>query len=247
MLHIVVPMAGRGMRFAAEGFDAPKPLIPVGSQAMIQRVIENLRPQRPHRFIFICLREHLESHDLAERLRAWAPGCTVLSIEKVTEGAACTVLLAKSFLNEEPLLIANCDQWVRSNIDDFLAVADTPGFDGCLMTMKAHDPKWSYVQFDGKGQVSSVVEKEVVSDEATVGVYHFRRGLDFVDAAQEMIEAGRRVQGEFYVAPVYNELLRRGSRLGVYNVGCVGDGMYGLGVPSDLRAFLSQMGSLGLE
>jgi hypothetical protein len=111
--------------------------------------------------------------------------------------------------------------------------------DGLIMTMWADDPKWSFVRIDEQGHVTEVVEKKVISNEATVGIYNFRRGADFVAAAEKMIEKGARVNGEFYVAPVYNELISRGEAIGYFNIGKVGDGMYGLGVPEDLNLFIS--------
>ncbi len=239
MLNIVIPMAGRGSRFAQEGFTLPKPLIPVCGKPMIQLVIDNLRPTRPHRFIFICLEEHLKEHGLASLLRGWAPGSEILSLDHVTEGAACTVLLTQNWIDTaEPLMIANCDQWIDADIEEFLTVAESPGVDGTIMTMRASDPKWSYVQFNANRSISGVVEKQVVSDEATVGIYHFRRGSDFVSGAKQMIAQNRRVNGEFYVAPVYNELIAKGAKLALHNIGEVGNGMYGLGIPSDLHSFL---------
>ncbi len=239
MLNIVIPMAGHGSRFKDEGFKLPKPLIPVHGKPMIQLVIDNLRPSRPHRFIFICLQEHLESYDLGQKLLEWAPNSTTISLNEVTSGAACTVMLAKHLIDtNEPLLIANCDQWIDAEMDAFLAKSDDPDLDGLIMTMKAHDSKWSFVKFDETGSVSAVLEKQVVSDEATVGIYYFKKGSDFVWGATKMIAEDRRVNGEFYVAPVYNELIGRGARLDVFNIGEVGNGMYGLGVPADLYSFL---------
>ena len=240
MLNIVMPMAGRGKRFADAGYAVPKPLIPVHGRPMTEVVIANLRPARPHRFIFLILREHAEAFALDGHLRAWAPGCEVRYVERVTEGAACTVLLARGLIDsDEPLMIANCDQWVDVAVDDYLAALDAAAADGLIMTMWADDPKWSFVRFDPAGRVAEVVEKEVVSNEATVGVYNFRRGADFVRAADAMIAKDLRVNGEFYVAPAYNELIAEGRSLAVYNVGREDAGMYGLGVPTDLEKFLA--------
>jgi NDP-sugar pyrophosphorylase family protein len=250
MLNIVVPMAGRGSRFADAGYTLPKPLIPVHGFPMIQVVIANLRPRQPHRFHFLMLREHAQQHGLDALLARWAPGCEVHFVDRVTEGAACTVLLARERIDgPEPLMIANCDQWVDVDIDRYLAaLGDAPGL---IMTMKGDDPKWSFVRFDREGRVVEVVEKRVVSDEATVGIYNFARGGDFVAGADAMIRAGLRVNGEFYVAPVYNELIRRGRHPAIHNIGRVGAGMYGIGVPADLDAFLenpvSRKAVAGLE
>jgi dTDP-glucose pyrophosphorylase len=241
MLNIVIPMAGRGSRFQKEGYTLPKPLIPVLGKPMIQVVINNLRPKVAHRFIFICLQEHLEKYQVAEKLKAWAgAGTEIVTVDQVTEGAACTVLLAKEFINnDEPLMIANSDQWVDTDINDYLETMNRENADGLIMTMWANDPKWSFVRFNEKHEIIEVVEKEVVSNEATVGIYNYKHGKDFVRAAEQMIAKNYRVNGEFYVAPVYNELIREGKKIIIYNIGKEADGMYGLGTPSDLKLFES--------
>ena len=238
MINIVVPMAGRGSRFREAGFDLPKPLIPVLGRPMTQVVLDNLRPTREHRFLFINLKENVEGHGIESKLREWAPGCVNITIESVTEGAACTVLLAREYIdNDDPLMIANCDQWVDIDVNDYLDELDRADADGLIMTMWADDPKWSYVRLDGTGKPVEVVEKQVVSNEATVGIYNFRRGRDFVRAADAMIAKNFRVNNEFYVAPAYNELIAEGKTIALYNVGREYDGMYGLGIPSDLAKF----------
>ena len=245
MLNIVLPIAGRGSRFAVAGYAQPKPLIPVHGLPMIAAVVRNVRPQRAHRFIFVALAEHLEHAGMREALSQAAPGCVIIPVDRVTEGAACTVLLAREFINsDEPLMLANSDQWVDIDIDDYLASQDRQRADGLIMTMKADDPKWSFVGLNGKRLVTRVVEKEVISNEATVGIYNFGRGSDFVRAADGMIAKNLRVNNEFYVAPVYNELIAEGARIAIYNVGREGAGMYGLGIPSDLESFLADPVSL---
>lgn len=241
MLNIVIPMAGRGSRFALAGYSEPKPLIKIGHRRMIELVINNLRPRRLHRFIFICQKEHLKAYNLKDILEELAPGCIVVAIDGITEGAASTVLCAKRFIcNKDPLMIANSDQWVDVNIDSYLAAMDGQNLDGLIMTMKANDPKWSYVEFDNKKLVKRVVEKQVVSDEATVGIYNYRSGRDFCELAEAMITCNDRSNGEFYVAPVYTYMYERDrARIGVFNVGEEANGMYGLGTPEDLDLFKS--------
>jgi dTDP-glucose pyrophosphorylase len=241
MLNIVIPMAGRGSRFQKEGYELPKPLIPVLGKPMIQVVINNLRPKQAHRFIFICLQEHIDKYQVDEKLKRWAGDNTeILTVNQVTEGAACTVLLAKSFINNtEPLMIANSDQWVDIDINDYLNAMDKANADGMIMTMWANDPKWSFVRFNEQGEIIEVIEKEVVSNEATVGIYNYKQGKDFVSAAERMIAKNFRVNGEFYVAPAYNEMIALGKKLIVYNIGKEANGMYGLGIPADLKLFES--------
>jgi len=238
-LQIVIPMAGRGSRFANVGYTVPKPLIPVGGRPMIEWVIENIRPQRAHRFIFLCLAEHLETYPaVSTELKRLCPGCAVVPVSTVTEGAACTVLLARQYINSaDPLMIANSDQIVDLNVDQYLKAGDDPDVRGIIMSFWSDHPKWSYCRLNPDGSVSDVVEKQVVSNEATVGIYNFRHGSDFVRAADAMITANLRVNNEFYVAPTYNQLIAEGAKIVTVKTGREGDGMYGLGIPEDLDLF----------
>ena len=237
MLNIVIPMAGRGSRFANAGYKMPKPLIDVKGKYMIEVVTDNLRPQCEHRFIYLCLAEHIEKYGLTEKLNSIAPGCVIVPVSQVTEGAACTVLLAEKYINsDEPMMIANSDQFVDININDYLKKQGS--YDGLIMTMTAHDNKWSFIKYDENGFVTEVREKEVISDEATVGIYNFAKGSDFVSGAHDMIDRNIRVNNEFYVAPVYNILIEQGKKFAYYNIGSLQNGMWGLGVPEDLEIFL---------
>lgn len=239
MLNIVLPIAGRGSRFSAAGYAVPKPLIPVRGVPMIELVVENLRPTQPHRFIFLTLQEHIERWNVGSLLERVAAGCTVIPVRQVTEGAACTVLLARDQIDDAtPLMIANTDQYISANLDAYLACADSPDCDGLIMTFAADHPKWSYVRKDARGRIIEVVEKQVISDEATVGIYNFKRGADFVRAADAMIANDLRVNGEFYVAPTYNQLIGEGAFIQSFRIPPEGEGMFGLGTPEDLEAFL---------
>ncbi len=239
MLNIVIPMAGAGSRFSKVGYKVPKPLISIHGTPMINVVINNLRPDCEHRFIFICQQAHLEAYNLVAKLKSYTPNCEIIGINGLTEGAACTVLAAKELIcNNDKLMIANSDQFVNYNINTYLKDVDKKNLDGHIMTMKADNPKWSFVRLDDNNHVINVVEKEVVSNEATVGIYNFANGKDFVHAAKEMINSNDRVNGEFYVAPVYNQLIKRNCKVGIFNIGEVQSGMYGLGTPDDLNAFL---------
>lgn len=240
MLNIVIPMAGRGSRFAEAGFTDPKPLIPLGGRPMIQWVIDNIRPRREHRFIFICLASHLVKYpEVPVALGRLAPGCEIITVDSVTQGAACTVLLARHLINNrDPLMIANSDQFVEVDVDAYLAAGDSPGIDGHIMTFRSDHPKWSYCRLADGNRVTEVVEKKVVSNEATVGIYNFRRGADFVAAAEAMIARDLRVNGEFYVAPAYNLMIERDANIVPFNIEQPGiPVMHGLGTPEDYTSF----------
>jgi NDP-sugar pyrophosphorylase family protein len=236
-LNIVVPMAGRGSRFAEAGFRLPKPLIDVAGKPMISRVVDNLRPKSaPHRFIFLVLQEHLDSFRVRDLLEGIAPNCVIAPINAVTRGAAETVLVAEPFVGEGPLVIANSDQWVDADLSGFYS--QVYAVDGVILTMTSSDPKWSYVEREGTS-VMRVVEKTVVSNEATVGIYGYRKPSYFFDAAREMIANGDLSQGEFYVAPTYTYMARDERSIDTISIGSEANGMWGLGVPADLETFLA--------
>lgn len=229
-------MAGKGNRFLEVGYNVPKPLIKVNGKPMVKIVVENIRPKQEHRFIFICLKEHIKKWTLDRKLKELEPDCKIVVSESITAGAVCSILLAKEFIdNKEPLMIANCDQLIGIDINDYLDAMDSDGF---IMTMKADNPKWSYIKYEGDN-VLEVVEKKVVSDEATVGIYNYAKGQDFVRGAEAMILKDIRTNNEFYVAPVFNEIIKEKKSVKFYNIGKLWDGMYGLGTPFDLKKYLS--------
>ena len=239
MLNIVIPMAGRGSRFSEAGYTLPKPLIKVHDVPMIKAVVDNLAPKIPHRFIFICQIDHIEQYDLVKKLKSYSKNVEVIGINGVTEGQVCTVLKAKGLIdNDEPLMTANSDQFIDFDINQYLEDMNSRNLDGMIMTMKSDSPKWSYVKTDQYGHATQTAEKVVISNDATVGIYNFKRGSDLVKSAEAMIKDNIRVNNEFYTCPCYNYLIKEGKKIGVYSIGEEYDGMYGLGIPKDLEFFL---------
>lgn len=236
MMNIIVPMAGRGSRFSQVGYTFPKPLIDVQGKPMIQVVIDNIGLSG--RYIFIVLKEHYEKYALKYLLPLITKGnpCEIVQVDTVTEGAACTVLLAEKFIdNKDELLIANSDQFVDWVPEHFIQRMHNKGADGGILTFYSTHPKWSFVKIDETSSaITEVAEKRPISTNASVGIYWFKHGKDFVDGAKQMIEKNIRVNGEYYVAPVYNELIGRGDYILPYPVA----DMLGLGTPEDLNYFL---------
>jgi len=239
-LNIVLPMAGRGSRFTEAGYKLPKPLILVHGVPMIKVVVDNLTPKCEHRFIFIAQQEHIDKYDLTSKFKSYAKNVEVIGIHGITEGQVCTALLAKDFFNnDEPLMNANSDQFIDFDINEYLEAMISRNLDGMIMTMKSQDPKWSYAKTDENGLVVETAEKKVISPDATVGIFNFKHGSDLVRSAEQMIADNIRINNEFYTCPCYNYLIKEGRRIGIYPVGEEYNGMYGLGIPSDLDFFLS--------
>ena len=238
-VNIVIPMAGAGSRFANAGYKEPKPLIPIFNKTMIEVVVSNLTPKREHRFIFVCQNEHIKEYDLKDKLSKLDKDVEIIGIDEITEGQLCTVLKASDFINnEEALMTANSDQYIDFDINDYLEYMESKEYDGLIMTMTSKDEKWSYAKIDDNGIVIETAEKKVISNEATVGIYNFKAGKDLVKAADKMIQDNIRVNGEFYICPVYNYLIKEGYKTGIYNIGEEYNGMYGIGIPKDLEFFL---------
>ena len=234
-MNVLIPMAGAGSRFAKAGYSFPKPLIDVNGKPMIQTVVENINIDA--NYIFIVQKEHREKYNLDNMLNLIAPDCKIVEVDGITEGAACTTLLAEEYIdNDQPLFIANSDQWVGWNSLDFLYKMNELNADGGIVTFKATHPKWSYAAVDNDGMVTEVAEKNPISDNATVGFYYWKRGEDYVESAKDMIAMQKRVNGEFYVCPVFNQAILMGKKIFAHNV----EEMWGLGTPEDLEKFLRE-------
>lgn len=232
-LNVVIPMAGAGSRFKNAGYTFPKPLIDVLGKPMIQVVVENLNIDA--HYIYLVQTEHYHTYNLKPMLELLTPNCDIITIDKLTEGAACTVLLAEKFINNDAqLLIANSDQYIVWDSSHFMYTNQQDNIDGNVLTFYNTHPKWSYAKVDADGFIQEIKEKEVISTDATVGVYYWKKGKDYVTYANKMIEKNIRVNKEFYVAPVYNEAINDGKKIKSYRI----DDMKGLGTPEDLNFFV---------
>lgn len=241
MINIVIPMAGQGSRFAKAGYEKPKPFIDVAGKPMIVRVLENLA-YPDARYILIGRKEHLEKeHALVKQIEREF-NAVFIPIDKLTEGTACTVLYARKYIdNDDPLLIANSDQIVDMNIAHFIDDCAQRNLDGSILTFidKHSDPKWSFAKLDEDRLVTEVQEKVVISEYATVGIYLYAKGRDFVDSAIDMIIENDRVNNEFYTCPTYNYAIGEGKKIGIYNIDF--EHMHGIGTPEDLNLYLSKV------
>jgi NDP-sugar pyrophosphorylase family protein len=234
-MKILIPMAGEGSRFAKEGYQFPKPLIDVNGKPMIQRVVENLDFNAE--YIFLVRKQHLEKYEgLKGTLNQITNGNSrIVEVDGLTEGAACTALLAKDLINtDEDLLIANSDQVIEYEPQNFLSLKNLTSIDAAVFTFNAVHPKWSFVKTNSRGIITEVAEKNPISNIATCGIYWYRKGSDFVKYAEQMITKNIRVNNEFYIAPVYNELIQDGKVLIPFYV----SKMHGIGTPEDLNIYL---------
>ena len=235
-MNVLIPMAGAGSRFEQMGYTFPKPLIDVTGKPMIQMVTENLNIEA--KYIYIVQKEHYEKYNLKYLLNLITNNnCEIVQIDSLTEGAACTTLLAKEFIdNDEPLLIANSDQFVEWDSNEFMYSMVADNVDGGILTFEATHPKWSFAKLGNDGFVSEVAEKKPISNIATAGIYYWAHGSNYVKYAEQMIEKDIRTNNEFYVCPVYNEAIQDGKKVKIFQI----EKMWGLGTPEDLEVFLKR-------
>lgn len=232
-LNVLIPMAGAGSRFAKAGYTFPKPLIQVNGKPMIRVAIENLNIEA--NYIFVVQEEHIKKYNIDSMLKLIVPNCTIIASDGLTEGAACTALLAKEYIdNDKPLFFANSDQYVEWNSAEFMYLMQETKVDGGILTFKDTHPKSSFAKIDENNVVIEVAEKNPISDNATVGFYFWKHGSDFVKYAEQMIRKNIRVNNEFYICPVYNEAIADGKIIRTHQI----EKMWGLGTPEDLNYFL---------
>lgn len=241
-LNILIPAAGVGSRFSQAGYTFPKPLIEVNGKPMIQLVVDNLKEKLLGQymelfFIFLFQKEHINKYDLEDMVKQIDTSSTIVAVDGITDGAARTTLLARDYIDsDDPLLISNSDQYIEWDVDVFPNTPFTSfeNVDAGILTFNSVHPKWSYARLDDRGFVAEVAEKRPISDLATVGIYYWKRGSDYVKYADQMIKKNVRTNNEFYVCPVFNEAIADGKLVRVKNI----KKMWGIGTPEDLQTYL---------
>lgn len=232
-LNVLIPMAGLGSRFSSAGYTFPKPLIEVRGKPMVQLIVENLNIDA--HYIYVVQKEHYDKYNLKTLLNLITLGCDIVQVDGLTEGAACTTLLAKNLIdNDNPLIISNSDQYLVYDSIDFMYSMIGDNVDGGIITFTGTHPKWSFAEVGEDGFVTRVAEKDPISTNASTGVYYYAKGSDYVSFAEEMIAQDIRVNGEFYVCPIFNQYINYGRKIKNYHI----DEFYGIGTPEDLNYFL---------
>lgn len=236
-MNIIIPMAGEGTRFPKDTYKIPKPLIDIRGEPMIQRAIESLGLNGTYHFV---IRKDSYYDQVCSLLHKILIEPKIISVEETTEGPAASCLLFKDFVDsEEELVIANCDQIMWWDSDLFLTTARYYKYDGLVVTYSTTTPKNSYARIDHEGFVKEIKEKEVISDISLNGIHYWRKGKYFVQSAEDMIKCNDRApNGEFYVGPSYNHMIKQGLKVGIHHIPNYQHNP--VGVPEDLNSFLEK-------
>lgn len=234
-MRIVIPMAGEGKSYQRAGFAFPKPLVDINGKPMIQWAVENINTEG--HYIFIVQREQYEKYNLKYLFNLIAPGFEVVLLDEPTQGAAQSVLAAQHLITpDDPLVIVNSDQTIEWNSNEFFYAMAADECDGGIVTFESTHPKWSYVRIGEDGFIAETAEKKPISNRATCGVYYFARGDDFITYAKQMIAKQITFNNEYFVCPVYNELIAAGLKVRQFPV----ERMWSFSTPEDLSMYLQQ-------
>lgn len=223
MIHLVIPAAGEGKRFKGSIFLEPKPMISWDGRSMIDHVINNFKDSE-FEIIVVKRKEHIIMSDVL-----------TIDVENTTDGPATTCYLTKDKIDmDSELIITNCDQIIKDwNQENFLSYCRK--FDGVLGCFISNSPKNSYVKIDENSLVTEVKEKCVISNISTNGLHYWKKAKYFFESYDEMVMNNDSTNGEFYVAPTYNYLIKKGYKVGIY----IFNQHFPIGTPEDLKKYLS--------
>jgi dTDP-glucose pyrophosphorylase len=240
-MKILIPMAGLGSRFRVSNYDTPKPLIVVNGKTLIEHSINSLNIQGD--FIFVTRKfdnpEHNET--LSKILKTLKPNSIEICINSPTRGAVETCLFARSQINtDDELVITNCDQILNWNSEYYITESRKDGVDGSILLYDSDDPKNSFARIQTDGSVKEIVEKQAISNHALVGLHYWKRGKDFVQSAELLMDnfvvMGKK---ECYVSETYNMMIADGKR--IIGVKIPTNGYIPLGTPKDLSLYLGKL------
>jgi dTDP-glucose pyrophosphorylase len=237
-INVVIPMAGRGARFAEQGYKLPKPFIDVDGKMMIEHVLESLR-LKGARMVLVIHRDFMINNELQLNRLQDSYEVEFLSVDQVTMGAVCTAMAAHRLIDSDvPLIFADADNFFfESAIPKFVKDAQMRGLEGSLLTTSSDNPAFSYVRLDKFGYALETREKLVISSHAICGAYYFSRGSMFVDAAIKMMMYGDLQRNEYYISNIYNYLIREGRKVGVFDIPA--NHFACLGTPEQLTFYLN--------
>jgi RpiB/LacA/LacB family sugar-phosphate isomerase len=232
--NLLVPLAGRGQRFVDEGYVVPKYMITARDRHLIDWALSSIDTQECN--LIFCLRQdHINNFGVDDVFRKkFGNDIKIVVIDKITDGSVSTCLLAKDYIdNDLPLFIYTVDVHFQRK---FVPVPFQNN-SGLVLTFKSNNPAYSYVKTDKNGIATLTAEKEVISNNACVGVYGFATGALFVKYAEKMIAQNLRTRNEFYITPLYNLMIQDKHAVTIQEV----ERMYIMGTPEEYKFFTTRV------
>ena len=232
--NILIPIAGRGQRFVDQGYVMPKQLIMVDDKQMIDWSLDSIKKKDECNLIFAIRRDHISNFSLDKILKTrYGDDIKIIVIDKITRGSVETCLQAEEYIdNDDPLVVYTLDVFFEPFFDP--TDIDT-SINGSILTFKSNNPAYSYASLDKNKNVIKTAEKEVISENAAVGVYTFTKGSEFVRYAKQMIDLNLTTNNEFYICPLYNLMIQDGCTIKTADV----KKMHLMGTPEELNFFVT--------
>lgn len=248
--RILIPMAGAGQRFADAGYTVHKPAIMTVDRTtgqekpMVVCATKDLPGVAADGSNVIYVDRNFHQTDgVEDAIRAWYPQASFITVDHLTEGQACTCMLAEPYLDpEQPLLIAGCDNGMDIDRDAFDAL--TKECDCIVFTYRhneavlANPNAYGWMIADADGNITGTSIKKAISDSpmedpAVVATFWFRRAAVFIEATKKMIAENDRINGEFYVDQTVKHVLDLGYRAKIFDI----DRYVGWGTPADYEGY----------
>ena len=240
-LHIIMPMAGEGARFANAGWDIPKPLIELNGKTLFQRAIDSVRNDRlSMKYSFIVRQEHIERYAIDVKIKSVIPNANLYADQKTTRGAVETCLMAENVIeDDDAVIVMDCDLEFRSVdyenlVIESLSQTDQLSIDGVLLSFHSRDSRYSYACVAENNRVTRTAEKEPISNHALCGAYFFAEGKVFKRSAHQLLLEGVQGKKEFYISLLYNYLIKEGKQIYLANV----QEYKSYGTPEELNQYL---------
>jgi hypothetical protein len=240
-INIVIPMAGLGSRFKIEGFKNIKPLIPLNGKTFIEWSVDSVDFKNIEtQFIFIILEEH--RNIVYNHLKYIKPNCIILSVPEVTRGAVETALTAENYINNDtPLIITNSDQIFEWNKEKYIEYLKNTNTNADVIVVNSNTNKFSYILLDEHNYGVKLTEKEVISNNALVGIHYWKHGKFFVESGRELINKNIRTNNEFYISLSYNILIDKNIKVTCYKLSD-NEKYLSIGTPEQVYDYLEYKG-----
>jgi len=204
-LHLIMPMGGKGSRFAEYGYEFPKPLLDIKGRPFFywatQSIVKFIDVDS---LIFVVLQEHIDNFAIDQKIKRYYPEAKIHVISKVLKGAVLTCIEGlKEVYDDTPIIFNDCDHIFRcKKFEEFCNAGYREKVDGALLTFWSDKNKYSFLRYNEWGNVVETVEKSVISNDAICGCYYFANKELFLDAVDIYLKSCD--YQEYFISGVYN-------------------------------------------
>ncbi|WP_302580106.1 glycosyltransferase family 2 protein [uncultured Desulfovibrio sp.] len=218
-MNVLILAAQNSRQDMQEEPTLPVCLTEIDGKPLLELLTEAVEPLKPERIIFAFMKHDIAHWGLDYIVEQLAPGSVLISVEKITAGAACTALLGAPYIdNDEELLILSANELVRQELGPVIEDFRARGADAGVMSFNSVHPRYAYVRLDANGNVVEASEKRPISRNAIPGIFWFLKGRQFVEAAKNILRKDAKVRNTFYISSTLNELILEHRSIGMFPI-----------------------------